>query len=95
MIVCTLVFCCLQIEEDQFGEYAAGIVREAKERGAPVEPLVKAFRSGAGGGRGPVMAQTKDFRPSYQVTDSTRVELPSYQPKLTPNDTQKRMGFTW
>ena len=46
------MFCCLQIEEDQFGEYAAGIVREAKERGAPVEPLVKAFRSGAGGGRG-------------------------------------------
>ena len=72
-----------------------GIVREARERGAPVQPLVKAFRAGAGGGRGPVMAQTTDFRPSYQVTDSTRVELPSYQPKLIPKDTQKRMGFTW
>ena len=72
-------------------------MHEAKQKGAPVQPLVKAIQAGAGGGRGPVMAQTTDFRPSYQVTDSTRVELPSYQPKPTPtpNDTQKRMGFTW
>lgn len=70
-------------------------MREARERGAPVVPLIKAFRAGAGGGRGPVLTQTTDFRPSYQVTDSTRVELPSYQPKLSPRDTQKRMGFTW
>lgn len=70
-------------------------MREAKERGAPVQPLVKAFHAGTGGGRGPVMAQTTDFRPSFQATDSTGVELPSYQPKPTPSDTQKRMGFTW
>lgn len=63
-----------------------------------MHPLIKAIKAGAGGGRGPVMATTTDFRPSYQVTDATRVELPSYQPKVTPpdhDDTQKRMGFTW
>ena len=84
-----------QIEENQFQQYAATIVNEAKSRGAPIQPLVKAMQAGTGGGRGPVMAETLDFRPSYQATDSTRVEMPSYAPNPTPKDTQKRMGFTW
>ena len=85
----------IQVEENQFQQYAAGIINEAKSRGAPIQPLVKAIQAGTGGGRGPVMTETMDLRPSYQVTDSTRVEMPSYAPKLTPKETQKRMGFTW
>lgn len=85
----------VQLEENQFQQYAVGTINEANSRGAPVQPLIKAIQGGTGGGHGPVMSKTMDFRPSYQVTDSTRVEMPSYAPKPTPKDTQKRMGFTW
>jgi len=51
-----------------------------------------------GGGRGPVFSGKGGIRPSYQVMDSTAVQLPSYQPKVphtVTHNTQKRMGFTW
>lgn len=54
-----------------------------------------------GGGRGPVFSGKGGVRPSYQVTDGYRVELPSYAykgplpPALRRKDTKKRMGFTW
>ena len=55
----------------------------------------------AGGGRGPVFSGKGGVRPSYQVTDGYRVELPSYSnnqllpPSLRRKNTMKRMGFTW
>ena len=85
----------MQLEENQFQQYGIKTITEANDRGAPIQPLVKAIQAGTGGGHGPVMSKTMDFRPSYQATDSTRVEMPSYVPKPTPKDTQKRMGFTW
>ena len=53
-----------------------------------------------GGGKGPVFSDKGGLRPSYQTTDSTGIELPSYESKELPvscyrRDTQKRMGFTW
>lgn len=107
----------LRIEETQFQEYANQVIQEAKNRGAPTYALRAAARSGAGtridcrlmhasfpllgGGRGPVYSSIGGVRPSYQVTDGYRNELPSYAsknelpPALRRKDTSKRMGFTW
>lgn len=84
-----------QVEEEQFQQYADTLISEAKARGAPVKPLVTAARAGAGGGHGPVLPGNGGTRPSYQVVDSTGVELPTYNPKPSQKNTQKRMGFTW
>ena len=37
-----------QVEEQQFQEYAKKVVSEAEARGAPVQPLRKAAKAGAG-----------------------------------------------
>jgi len=54
------------------------------------------YPNSPGGGHGRVFSGKGGIRPSYQTTDSTALELPSYLPKPTqlPN-TQNRMGFTW
>lgn len=37
-----------QVEETQFQQYAKKVISEAKERGAPLKPLISASKKGAG-----------------------------------------------
>ena len=88
----------VQVEEEQFQEYANKVINEAKERKANIKPLKKAAHPGAGGGHGPVLDNRGGIRPSYMVKDTTYIELPSYgsKPLVTKEiNTHKRMGFNW
>jgi hypothetical protein len=84
----------LELEQRQFRDYADVVISEARARGGNTQVLEKAAMLGAGGGKGPAVT---GLQPSYKATDSTAVELPSYQPEsaATPANTQRRMGFTW
>lgn len=88
----------VQVEEEQFQEYANKVIGEAKQRRANVKPLKKAAHPGAGAGHGPVLNNRGGIRPSYLVKDTTHTELPHYgsNPITTKEvNTQKRMGFNW
>lgn len=88
----------LHLEEDQFQDYAASVIQNARERGANIKPLVKAATKGGGGGHGPIFEGKGGVRPSFLAMDSTGIELPSYQSKhksAVMLNTQKRIGFTW
>ncbi|CAI7992319.1 Coiled-coil domain-containing protein 173 [Geodia barretti] len=84
----------LELEQRQFRDYADVVISEARARGGNTQVLEKSAMLGAGGGSGPAVT---GLQPSYKATDSTAVELPSYQPKssATPANTQRRIGFTW
>ncbi|MBN3300281.1 CC173 protein, partial [Amia calva] len=90
-------------EEQRFQEYAKEVIESAMKGQRNTVPLKKAAREGLGGGLGPVVG---GVRPSYQVQDNTRVELPNYNRSTTQEikeiyetgDIQlakKRLGFTW
>ena len=88
----------VQVEEEQFQEYANKVINEAKQRKAHVKPLVKGAHPGAGAGRGPVLENRGGIRPSYMVKDTTHTELASYgssQLVTKEINTHKRMGFNW
>lgn len=96
----------LQIEENQFQDYANGVIAAAKEKNCNIYPLVKAAQSGTGGGRGPSFEGKGGVRPSYPVSDGTGVQLPKYQRGTTesvkshyqtknPVAAKKRLGFVW
>lgn len=91
-------------EEDEFQEYAAEVIKRAKERKANVYPLIQAARPGAGGGHGP--QNNGGLRPSFVSTDSHGVQLPTYQKDSTDDvkaiygsknmgHAKKRFGFVW
>jgi hypothetical protein len=90
----------MNVEENQFQQYACQVINEAKSRDSNIYPLMKAAKKGSGGGRGPVFSANGKVRPSYQPCASPIVELPTYASKdlpisQRPKDTKKRMGFTW
>ena len=88
----------VQVEEEQFQEYANKVIKEAKERKANVKALRKAAHPGAGAGHGPMLENRGGIRPSYMVKDTTHTELPCYgsKPLVTKEiNTHKRMGFNW
>lgn len=96
----------LELEENQFQQYANEVIKKAESRKCNTYPLVKAASAGAGGGRGPNFSGKGGVRPSYPVADSTGVQLPKYQRSTTesvksqyevkdPVRAKKRLGFVW
>ena len=94
----------LELEEQQFQEYANRVIRHCEKNGRNVYPLRKAARNGAGGGSGPVFTGKGGVRPSYMVADKSGVQMPNYQRDSThemkslsagSGQTQKRLGFVW
>ena len=94
----------LDLEEQQFQEYAGKVISHCKKGGRNVYPLQKAALAGAGGGRGPVFPGKGGVRPSYMVSDQSGVQMPNYQRGTTDEvkhqiygngQTNKRLGFVW
>ncbi|KAK3592985.1 hypothetical protein CHS0354_023210 [Potamilus streckersoni] len=93
----------LEIEEEQFQEYAQKVIQHCEKGGRNVYPLKKAAQSGAGGGKGPQFHGKGGIRPSYMVTDQSGKQMPHYQKESTKavkanNDdvpSKKRLGFVW
>ncbi|KAM3915847.1 cilia- and flagella- associated protein 210 [Leptodactylus fuscus] len=93
-------------EEDIFQEYAKEVIDSVTKAGRNPLPLIKAAHKGTGGGRGPVYSDRGGIRPSYQVQDTSGVQLPAYQNDTTQQikeiydngDVQqgkRRLGFTF
>ncbi|KAM8946851.1 cilia- and flagella- associated protein 210-like [Pelodytes ibericus] len=93
-------------QEDQFQEYAQQVINAAIKAGRKPYPLKKAAQGGTGGGHGPVYGERGGIRPSYQVQDTSGVQLPAYNNGTTQQikemydsgDIQqgkKKLGFTW
>ncbi|XP_074659514.1 cilia- and flagella- associated protein 210-like [Tubulanus polymorphus] len=94
----------LQIEEEQFQEYANKVIDHCRKGGRNLYPLKKAAKAGCGGGLGPQFPGKGGIRPSYMVADLSGVQLPNYQRDSTnetketiygDNQTNKRLGFVW
>jgi len=93
----------LNVEEQQFQEYASKVIHHCENGGRNVYPLRKAARAGHGGGSGPVFEGKGGIRPSYMVTDKTGKQMPHYQRDSTEEtkqniqnvQTKKRLGFVW
>uniref|UniRef100_A0A8C5RAR9 Trichohyalin-plectin-homology domain-containing protein n=1 Tax=Leptobrachium leishanense TaxID=445787 RepID=A0A8C5RAR9_9ANUR len=96
----------LSKEEDNFQQYAMQVIESATRAGRNPYPLVKVAQRGTGGGHGPVYAERGGIRPSYQVQDTSGVQLPAYKNDTTQqikeiydaSDIQKgktKLGFTW
>lgn len=94
----------LELEEQQFQEYAQRVIRHCDKNGRNVYPLYKAARGGAGGGSGPVFPGKGGVRPSYMVADKSGVQMPNYQRESTSEiksistgsgQSNKRLGFVW
>jgi hypothetical protein len=95
----------LMDEETQFQEYAAKVIKNARDRERNPYPLIKAAREGPGGGRGPKFEGKNGLRPSFLVRDGTGVQLPNYSTATVqgqhtkiygdPRKSRKRLGFTW
>ncbi|XP_067843613.1 cilia- and flagella- associated protein 210 [Heptranchias perlo] len=96
----------LGIEKKQFEKYAQQVIDAATKKGQNTYPLVKAAHRGIGGGHGPVFTEKGGIRPSYQVNDTSGVQLPNYQRSTTEAiknihdkcDVQKSkqsLGFIW
>lgn len=94
----------VDIEEQQFQEYAKAVIDNSERRGRNTVPLKKAAREGAGGGLGSVFPGRGPIRPSYLVADSSGAQLPNFQrystdetKKVIDGDgiTGKRLGFVW
>ncbi|KAG9477294.1 hypothetical protein GDO78_002602 [Eleutherodactylus coqui] len=93
-------------EEDVFQEYAKDVIDSVTKAGRNPLPLKKAAQKGTGGGRGPVYSGRGDIRPSYQVQDTSGVQLPAYQNDTTlqikemhdvgnVQQGKRRLGFTF
>ncbi|XP_044159227.1 coiled-coil domain-containing protein 173 isoform X1 [Bufo gargarizans] len=96
----------LSKEEEVFQEYAKNVIDSVTKTGGNPLPLLKAAQKGTGGGRGPVYSDRGGIRPSYQVQDTSAVQLPAYQNTTTQeikemNDCgdvqqgKRRLGFTF
>lgn len=93
----------LNVEEQQFQEYANKVIDHCEKGGRNVYPLRKAAKAGHGGGAGPVFEGKGGIRPSYMVMDKSGKQMPHYQrdsteeTKQNMNDvqTKKRLGFVW
>ncbi|KAM4024838.1 cilia- and flagella- associated protein 210 isoform 1-T1 [Anomaloglossus baeobatrachus] len=93
-------------EEEMFQEYAKRVIDSVTKAGGNPLPLKKAAHTGTGGGRGPVYCDRGGIRPSYQVQDTSGVQLPAYHNDNTQHikeiydsgDVQqgkRRLGFTF
>lgn len=94
----------LDLEEQQFQDYARQVIDHEAKSGGNLYPILKAARAGAGGGQGPALAERGAIRPSYPTADSTGAELPCFQTEKTEEVkrdidcdemTAKRLGFVW
>ncbi|XP_078085332.1 cilia- and flagella- associated protein 210 isoform X3 [Mustelus asterias] len=96
----------LEIEKKQFEKYALEVIDAAAKKGRNVYPLIKAAHQGIGGGRGPVFTEKGGIRPSYQVKDTSGVQLPNYKRSTTEEvknihdkcdieRSKKSLGFIW
>ncbi|XP_052817279.1 cilia- and flagella- associated protein 210-like [Mya arenaria] len=93
----------LNLEEQQFQEYASKVIEHCDKGGRNTYPLRKAAAPGHGGGQGPVFNGKGGIRPSYMVMDKTGKQMPHYQRSSTDEtkanihdvQTKKRMGFVW
>ncbi|XP_069838944.1 cilia- and flagella- associated protein 210 [Dendropsophus ebraccatus] len=93
-------------EEEVFQEYAKHVIDSVTQAGRNPLPLKKAAQKGTGGGRGPVYSDRGGIRPSYQVQDTSGIQLPAYHGETTQqikemNDCgdvqqgKRRLGFTF
>ncbi|XP_063789583.1 cilia- and flagella- associated protein 210 [Pseudophryne corroboree] len=93
-------------EELVFQNYARQVIDSAIKAGKNPYPLKKAAEIGTGGGRGPVYPERGGIRPSYQVQDTSGVQLPAFQNVTTQEikeihdsgdiqQTKRRLGFTF
>ncbi|BFY98023.1 hypothetical protein BsWGS_01063 [Bradybaena similaris] len=89
----------LELEEEQFQEYAKKVIEHCKEKGRNVYPLVRAAQAGVGGFAGKSVNQS-----NYLVSDKSGKQLPNYQcdsteqTKLQINGTsnsKNKLGFMW
>ncbi|XP_038645380.1 coiled-coil domain-containing protein 173 isoform X2 [Scyliorhinus canicula] len=96
----------LEIEKQQFEKYAQQVIDATAKKGRNVYPLIKAANQGIGGGRGPVFTEKGGIRPSYQVKDTSGVQLPNYKRSTTEavknihdkcdiERSKKSLGFIW
>ncbi|XP_078408247.1 cilia- and flagella- associated protein 210 isoform X2 [Cetorhinus maximus] len=96
----------LEIEKKQFEEYAQQIIDAAGKKGRNIYPLLKAAYQGIGGGHGPVLTEKGGIRPSYQVKDTSGIQLPNYKRSTTEavknihdkcdiERSKKSLGFIW
>lgn len=67
-------------EEEEFHRYAASVITEAKQRGAPTHVLERAAMTGACGGRGPEFPGKGGIKPNYMTKDKFGTELHSFGP---------------
>ncbi|XP_073401926.1 cilia- and flagella- associated protein 210 [Dendrobates tinctorius] len=93
-------------EEEMFQEYAKRVIDSVTKAGGNPLALKKAAHIGTGGGHGPVYSNRGGIRPSYQVQDTSGVQLPAYRNDTTQQikeiydsgDVQqgkRRLGFTF
>ncbi|XP_053327765.1 cilia- and flagella- associated protein 210 [Spea bombifrons] len=93
-------------EEEQFQEYAKQVIDSAIKAKRNPFPLKKAAEVGTGGGHGPLYSRRGGIRPSYQVQDTSGVQLPSFKSDNAQQikdiyDTgdiqqgKRKLGFTW
>ncbi|XP_056391585.1 cilia- and flagella- associated protein 210 [Hyla sarda] len=93
-------------EEEIFQEYAKQVIDSVTKADRNPLLLKKAAQKGTGGGRGPVYSDRGGIQPSYQVQDTSGVQLPTYQNETTQqikeiNDSgnvqqgKRRLGFTF
>ncbi|XP_075034765.1 cilia- and flagella- associated protein 210 [Mixophyes fleayi] len=93
-------------EEEVFQEYARQVIDSAIKAGRNPYLLKKASEIGTGGGHGPVYPERGGIRPSYQVQDTSGVQLPAFQNDTTQQikeiydscdiqQAKRRLGFTF
>jgi len=91
-------------EEKYFMEYADKVIADSKAKGRNIYPLVKAAKSGFGGGKGPV--DRSGNRPSYMAANWNGKEMPNYIGKSTQEvkdhhdggvagKSKNRLGFSY
>ncbi|XP_041056341.1 coiled-coil domain-containing protein 173 isoform X1 [Carcharodon carcharias] len=96
----------LEIEKKQFEEYAQQVIDAAGKKGRNIYPLLKAAHQGIGGGHGPVLTEKGGIRPSYQLKDTSGIQLPNYKRSTTEavknirdkcdiERSKKSLGFIW
>ncbi|XP_075685539.1 cilia- and flagella- associated protein 210 isoform X2 [Rhinoderma darwinii] len=93
-------------EEEIFQKYAKHVIDSVTKAGRNPLPLKKAAHTGTGGGRGPIYSGRGGIQPSYQVQDTSGVQLPAYQSDTTQQikdisdsgnvqQGKRRLGFTF
>jgi len=91
-------------EEKYFMEYADKVIADSKAKGRNVYPLIKAAKSGFGGGKGPV--DRSGNRPSYMAANWNGKEMPNLVGKSTQEvkdhhdggvagKSKNRLGFSY